>query len=176
VTDYEGTRDIARYTVHNSHGAEMTVTNFGCTLLSFKLHGRELTLNYADPRITAAEHARLNQVRSLAVMLRWTNWWWGATVGRCLQSGGGTWLELRVRTYIAICVKLTCVARLAFASRSSLPAHLCAHARLPASCLRCLPTLLWTLFCHCRMRASARRAMGPCLGGLPTASARENSS
>ena len=63
TTDYEGTKEVARYTVRNDFGAEMTVTNFGCTLLSFKLDGRELTLNYGDPAITAEDHARLNQVR-----------------------------------------------------------------------------------------------------------------
>ena len=61
TSDHDGERQVFRYTVRNGHGAEMTVTNFGATLLSFRLHGRELTLNHSSPAITAAAYARLNQ-------------------------------------------------------------------------------------------------------------------
>lgn len=64
-TDYDdegkGERSIFRYTVSNGKGAEMTICNFGATLLSFKLHGRELTLNHAEPTISSTCYARLNQ-------------------------------------------------------------------------------------------------------------------
>lgn len=61
-TNAEKEQSVYRYTIKNDKGAEITFTNLGCTILSFKLQGQELTLNYGDASISAETYFKLNQV------------------------------------------------------------------------------------------------------------------
>jgi len=57
----ERDKPVTRFTIENDHGAEVTITNFGATLLSFKLNGRELTINHPETNISVSQYAQLNQ-------------------------------------------------------------------------------------------------------------------